>query len=336
MLSPEDQIQSEMNRQPVRQTFAYRTTPAARRHLILLQKQQEMQQERNTDLLPSVNTESLEVPNIKPPMRQLTLLREENRRLERELEIVREEMRQLTTQYVAAKSEYEQELAAIHKGQQQEIEQYTAQLQEVIGERNHLKESYFELEQRFQELYNEFQTAVEDEAQKVIEDAAKTLKLTPDEPPALMHDVMKTIELHAQQVEDRQLVEVLHLQREVQRLSDQLTLERQELEQERLQLLRMQQTAREQAELRHKVLQTRLRTRWTLSVVCITTVALILFVLLQTLFLKLDHVPFTAPLDFAIFAPIFFGIIFSFVFAHPISMVRSIYKGAPHKKTVKN
>lgn len=332
MLSPEDSIQSGINRQPVRQTI--RNNSAVRRQLILLQKQQEKQQERNTDLLPSVNTEALEVPNVKLPTRQLTLLREENKRLERELEVVRDELRQLNMKYAMVKATYEKELAAVHNGQQQEIEQYAVQLQEVIGERNHLKESYFELGQRYQELCNDFQKAVEDEAQKVIEDAAKTLALTPDKPPELMGDVLKTIELHAQQVEDRQLVEVLHLQREVQRLSDQLTLERLEAEQERQQLLQMQQTVREQAVLRHKVIQTRLRTRWTMAVACVTTASLLLLILLQTLFLKIDHVPFTAPLDFAIFAPIFFCVIFSFVFAHPISAVRGIYKSAPHKKKV--
>lgn len=332
MLSPEDSIQPDIHRPPVRQTL--RNNSAVRRQLILLQKQQEKQQERNTDLLPSVNTEALEVPNVKLPTRQLTLLREENKRLEHELEVVRDEMRQLNMKYAMLKATYDKELTAVHNGQQQEIEQYAAQLQEVIGERNHLKESYFELGRRYQELCDEFQKAVEDEAQKVIEDAAKTLALTPDKPPELMHDVLKTIELHAQQVEDRQLVEVLHLQREVQRLSDQLALERLAAEQERQQLLQMQQTVREQAVLRHKVIQARLRTRWTMAVACVTTASLLLLILLQTLFLKIDHVPFTAPLDFAIFAPIFFGVIFSFVFAHPISTIRSIYKSAPHKKKV--
>ena len=326
MLSPEDSIHSEIHRSPVRQTL--RNTSAVRRQLILLHKQQE----RTTDTLPSVNTEALEVPNIKPPVRQLALLREENKRLERELEITREELRQLDMKYASLKMDYEQELAVVHNGQKQEIEQYAAQLQEVIGERNHLKESYFELGRRYQELCDEFQKAVDDRAQEVIADAAKTMALTPDKPPELMGDVLKTIELHAQQVEDRQLVEVLHLQREVQRLSDQLTLERLEAEQERQQLLHMQQTVREQAVLRHNVIQARLRTRWTMAVACVTIASLVLLVVLQVLFLRIDHVPFTAALDFAIFAPIFFGVIFSFVFAHPISAIRSIYKSAPHKK----
>jgi len=334
MLSSEDYNRTESTRQSVRHTFTNRNTSAERRQNILLQKQQERQQDRNTDVLSGVNTEALEVPNMKLPVRQLALLREENKRLERELEIVREEMRQLSGKYAAIRTEYENELVVIHNGQQQEIAQYSNQLQEVIGERNHLKESYFQLERRYQELYSNFQGAVEDEAQKIVAEAAKTLILAPDKPPVLMHDVMKTIELHAQQVEDKQLVEVLYLKREVQRLSEQLNGERQELEQERQQLLQMQHSLREQAELRHKVIQTRLRTRWAMGIALVTTTSLVLLVLLQVLFLKIDHVAFTAPLDFAIFAPVLFGVIFSLIFAHPLSMIRSIYKGAPHKKKV--
>lgn len=332
MLSPDDSMRTEAMRQPARRTFDYRSKIAERRQSILLQRQQEKQQDRNTDMLPGIAMEPVEVPSAKMAWRQVTLLREENKRLEAGLESVREEMRQLNTRYAAVKADYEKELSIIHNGQQLELEQYHGQLQEVTGERNHLKEAYFQLERRYQELYNDFQQTVEEEARKMVADAAKTLVLTPDDEPEMMRDVMKTIKLHAQQVEDKQLVEVLYLKREVQRLGDQLSRERLELEQERQRLLQMQHTAREQAELRHKVVLSRLRTRWTMAVAFVTTSAIVLLVLLQLLFLGMDHVPFTAGLDFAIFAPILFAVIFSLIFAHPISKIRSIYKSAPHKK----
>ncbi len=70
---------------------------------------------------------------------------------------------------------------------------------------------------------------------------------------------MKTLELQVRQEEDKHLVEALYLKREVQRMAAILDQERQQIEEERHNLLVMQNTAREQAELRQKTLQARLR-----------------------------------------------------------------------------
>ena len=89
---------------------------------------------------------------------------------------------------------------------------------------------------------------------------------------------MKTIEFQVRQEEDKHLVEALYLKREVQRMATLLDQERQEIEEERHNLLVMQSTAREQTELRQKTLQARLRSRWKVRSITITIGMVILLV----------------------------------------------------------
>ncbi len=330
MLSEDDTTQTTGPLGQVPRTFDRRSTLSERRQSILQQKQSE----KFTDALPRVSADTSDTPGAKVAWRQVVQLREENRRLRHNLEEMRSEMQRLISEYNIIQDEFEKEVTVIHSGQLQEVEHYQGHLQEVTNERNRLQESHFQLERRYQELYSNFQDAVEEEAQKVVSEAAQTLVLSPENAHGMFHDVKKTVELYARQVEDKQLVEVLYLKREVQRMNELLKQEHQQLEEERQKLLVMQNTAREQAELRHRTLQSRLRARWTAAFAFITTGVIALLIVLQCLFLFLLHVRFTPPLAFSIFAPILVCVIVAIVFSHPISMLRHVYTSAPHKKKV--
>src|ERR1700692_2007735 len=64
-------------------------------------------------------------------MRQVVQLREENRRLRQESEELRVELRTLIAEYTGLQNHYEQEVAVIHNGHQQEVEQYEQHLREL-------------------------------------------------------------------------------------------------------------------------------------------------------------------------------------------------------------
>src|SRR5437588_1018451 len=229
-----------------------RDSASGRRQSILQQKQ--------TDSLPQVNAET---PNGKIAWRQLIQLREENKRLRWEL------------------AEFDKEMKAVHSRYQQVITQYENQIQEMVEERNDMKEAHTQLERRYQQLYHDFQSAVEEEAQKMVVDAARTIELSPADRPVMLNDVMKTVELHVRQVEDKHTAEALYLMRQAQRkaakLENELAQERQQIAIERQNLHNLQNSAREQAELRKRVVEDRLRAQKVLFNTFITTICLILF-----------------------------------------------------------
>ncbi len=327
MLSPDDtthmhQVTESLERLP---RPSDRRSPATERR-------QSMLQQKNTDVLPSV---TIETPHAKIAWRQVIQLREENRHLRFELEERRTEMQQLLAEYNALQAQFDQEATGIHSGYQQEREQYQSHLQSLMDERNRLQEAYANLERRYMDLYHTFQDAVEEEAHKMITAAAQTIELSPDSAPMLFQDVMKTLELQVRQEEDKHLVEALYLKREVQRMAVLLEQEHQQIEEERHTLLIMQSTAREQAELRQKTLQARLRSRWKVRSITVTIGMIVLLVTLQFLFLNLARVKIAAEISFLLLLPIIICSLLAFALSGPLSRARDIYFGAPHKKKVK-
>src|SRR5205085_9775163 len=136
-----------------------------------------------------------------------------------------------------AHEQFEKEIEATHYGHQQEIEQYQSHLREMMEERKELQESYQALQRRYQELYHDYQDtfheAVEEEASKMVTDAARTLVLSPEHVPPLLHDVKKTVEFQIKQEEDQHIAEALYMMRQAQIKAEQLE---QELAHERAQM----------------------------------------------------------------------------------------------------
>lgn len=324
MLSPDDtththQVTESLERLP--RSSDRRSRTAERRQSTLQQK--------DTDVLPSV---TVETPHAKIAWRQVIQLREENRHLRFELEEQRTEMQQLLAEYNALQAQFDQDATGIHSGYQQEREQYQNHLQALMDERNRLQDAYTNLERRYMDLYHTFQDAVEEEAHRIVTEAVQTIELSPASAPMLFQDVMKTLELQVRQEEDKHLVEALYLKREVQRMAALLEQERQQIEVERRNLLVMQNTAREQAELRQKTLQARLRSRWKLRSITVTIGMIVLLVTLQFLFLNLAHIKVASEISFLLLLPIIICSLLAFVLSGPFSRARDIYFGAPHKK----
>jgi DNA repair exonuclease SbcCD ATPase subunit len=296
------------------------------------ERRQSILQQKQTDTLPHLTTDT---PNAKVAWRQVAQLREENRRLRFELEEVQVELQRLVADYQALQSEFESEVSIIHNGHQQEIEHHQSHLREVTKERNRLQEALQQLEQRYQDLYHSFQDAAEEEAHKMVTEAAQTLTLSPEKRPVLLQGMMETVELQVRRTEDKHLVEALYLKREVQSMLEQIQQKYHEFDQELKNLLAMQHTAREQAKMRQKVLHSRLQARWTIKAVFTTLSVLFLLIALQFLCLNLFHVQVVSNLSLALITPIVVCVVLAIVLATPISMIKHIYTGAPHKKRVK-
>lgn len=300
---------------------------------LVSERRQSILQQKLTDTLPHLAPDT---PNAKVAWRQVVQLREENRRLRFELENVQTELQRLVADYKALQSEFEREVSIIHNGHQQEIEHYQSQLHVLMEERQHLQDAQSQLEQRYQELYHSFQEAVEEEAHKMVSEATKTLTLSPDTRPALLQEMMETVETHVRRAEDKHLVEALYLKREVERMAKLVQQKYDELDQELQNLLMMQHTAREQAKMRMKVLQAHLRARWTVKSVFTILSVLALLVVLQFLCLGLFHVQIASNLSLSLITPIVVCVILSLVLATPVNMIKHIYTGAPHKKRVED
>jgi hypothetical protein len=239
---------------------------------------------KNTDTLPKINSD---MPGGRAAPRQVAQLREENKRLRWELD----EMQRLLLQQKNAQVQLVREIATIHSGHQQEIEQYEIHLREMIDECNQLQEANRELERRYQELYHSFQDTVEEEAGKLVEEAARTLVLSPDHTPALLRDVAKTLEFQVKQTEDQHVAELLSLMRQAQHKADlleqELAFEREKIAAERQNIIRLQSSISEQAQLRYTTIRKHLRAQWTMGVTFITTAALMLFTILVLTFVAL-------------------------------------------------
>ncbi len=334
MLSPDDTTKTTdvVGQSP--RTFDHRSAMSERRQNILHQKHIE----KETDALPAVKAEPVEqtIPHAKGAWRPIVQLRDENRQLRHQLDQTQREMQRLLVAYTSLQSEFEREVAAIHSGQLQELEQYQRHLQEVTKERNRLQESYKQIEHRYQELYANFQATVDEEADRKLSDMAQTLVLSPDKVTTVLpNDAMKTIEFHVNQAKTKQLVEARYLTDEVQRITVHLEQEQMQVEEERQTLLRMQNSVREQAELRHKTLQAHLRARWTFALASVTLGTLGALVVMQYLFLSFFHVRFVSAITISLIGPIIICVIAVVMLSGPISTIRHHYTSAPHKKKVK-
>ncbi len=282
---------------------------------------------RHTDLLPPLESDTTS-PKI---ARQVAVMREENRRLRNELVEQRAEVQRLSKQYTVARMQTEQEIRAIHRGHQGEIEQYQSHLRDMLDEHRQLQETNRQLELRYQNLYHSFQNTVEEEAQKLVSEAASTVILSPERTPALLQGVVKTLQLQVKQEGDSQVSQALYLTRsahdKTRRLEQDLERERQQVAAEREKLIAMQNNVREQAELRYKTLQARLRGRWVMALTLMTSALLLLLPLLQSIFFY----SFKFPLQISLFAPIILCIAIAAIFAYLRSNVGPYYSSAPRK-----
>jgi hypothetical protein len=286
-----------------------RSTRSASRREIINEKRY-----RNTDMLPKINGE---LTNGKTSVRQITQLREENKRLRWELD----EQQHLIDQYRQTEEQLEREIDNLHRIQQNEIEPYEIHLREAIDELNQLQETNQELERRYQELDHSFHETVTEEANKMVAEAANTIVLTPEHTPSLLRNVAKTVELHVKQTEDQHIAELLSLIRQSQYkanlLEQELAKERKNIAAERQNLLLQQSMISEQAQYRYKTIQQHLQARWTLTLTLMAALLLVLLSIFQLVFASMN-----VQLDIAIIAPIVICTTIAFLIAREFTNKR--------------
>ncbi|HLX56213.1 MAG TPA: hypothetical protein VKR83_04245 [Ktedonobacteraceae bacterium] len=267
---------------------------------------------RTTDVLPAIISDAAVG---KLSTRQITQLRDENRRLRREVD----ELQRRIAEYSEIDARFEQEVDTIHKGHQLEIEQYQNHLREMMDELNQKQQALQDMEQRYQELYHSFHDAVEEEAAKLVTEAAQTMVLSPEHTPPILHDVVKTLEFQVKQTEDQHVAELLALMRQAQRknelLEQELAQEHQKLTYERQKIYVEQNRIREQGELRNKMIAAHLRARFSLLVTLLTTGCLLLFAIVE-LILYADA---KLPVYWSLFIPI----VICAVLAYFVSLIGS-------------
>ncbi|HVU66467.1 MAG TPA: hypothetical protein VHD63_05035 [Ktedonobacteraceae bacterium] len=297
-----------------------RATRAANRRELLKNKRA-----RNTEMLPGVNEEDT---HGKMPRTQATHLREENQRLRREVEELQE---QLAT-YQSSMDLLDNEIETIHRDHRQEVEQYQQHLREMMEERNQMQEVNQHLEQRYQELYRSFQDAVEEEAGKMVKEAAQTLVLSPEHTPALLGDVVKTLEVQMRQTEDQRTAELLAVMRQAQYKSElleqEMARERSELTAERENLLQLRERINQQAQQRYQVERVRLRARWTTALMFTALLMLCLLVTLETIFESFGLAP---AID--IFVPLGICMVLTYLIAQFQARGRISVQKGPVKKS---
>lgn len=229
---------------------------------------------RITDVLPALPGDT---SNSKLSARQLSQLRDENRRLYHEIEALQTRI----AQYSVVEAQFEQDIENIHHAHQLEIEQYQSHLREMMDELNQKQQAYQEMEQRYQDLYHSFQDAVEEEAGKLVSEAAQTMVLSPEHTPPLLHDVVKTLEFQVKQTEDQHVAELMAFLRQAQRKNEQLerelAQERENLFNEKQKVFEEQKRMHEQGELRKKSIEAYLRTRFAMKVASLTSAFLLLY-----------------------------------------------------------
>ncbi len=306
MLPPDDPTHSAGSSERAPRPHNHRISLSERRQNILHQKY--------TDPLPAVNNEAA---NGRIAWRQLIQLREENKRLRWDL------------------AQLEKEIESIHSSHQQEIEHYQNHLQDMVEERDRLKESHYQLERRYQELYHDFHSSVEEEAQKMVQEAARTIVLPPENRPAIMNDAMRTVELHVRQVEDQRTAEALYLMRQAQRkareMEQELIQEREHIAVERQNIQNLHNSIREQAKLRKQVVEQHLRAQYTLTLTLITAVLLLLLPVFQLILLSLFQIKLAPGVPLLLFAPIILCIPLAGIFSYALSSARVLAANARHK-----
>jgi hypothetical protein len=286
-------------------------------------------QEKQTDTLPALE---FEPPKGRGVLRQIAVLREENRHQRSLLERQRVEIQQLVAERNRLKEETEKALEISQYGLQQEIGHFQERFQEAVAERDRLQESCERLEKRYQEVQSTFEQAIEREAQRQVTEAAQALIESPEHAPVLFQDIAKTIELRLRQEEEKHLIETLYLKREIQRMAEWLEQERKQLQAEQQQVVVLQYSAREQAEQRQKLLHERLHARWKTASVMTSLGLLVLLVVLQFVFLSVFHIRVTSMISLALVAPIVACVVLAFILAGPLGMLRQMYQSAPHRK----
>ncbi|HLI06304.1 MAG TPA: hypothetical protein VKV40_07040 [Ktedonobacteraceae bacterium] len=271
-------------------------------------------------------------------LRQLTLLREENQQLRQEVEALRARGNVTTPSPASFNGDANAEIEAIHRGYQQELQQYQQHLADLMEERNRQQEEYHNLELRYQDLYYNFLASVEEEAHRMVTEAARTVTLSPTggETHPLLQDVVQTLQTHAQQLEEEHAAHTIYIMREAQRkaarLEEELRRERQQLMEERQNLLALQQSVREQAEQRYQAIQTRLQVRWLLRLVSWVGGMLAVLLVVQVLALYTLQVPISFPLFFSIVAPVLAYPIVACLVVYLRERFHFVYESAPHKK----
>ena len=275
---------------------------ASRRELI------KNKRSRNTDILPGLDEEETRGRGVRSP---ITHLREENLRLRKDLETLQAQL----DVYQSSMALLDDEIETIHHAHQQEIEQYQQHLREMMEERNQMQEANQQWERRYQELYHSFQDAVEEEANKMVQEAAQTLILSPEHTPALLNDVVKTLEVQVKQTEDQRTAEWLGVMRQAQYKSElleqEVARERNDLAAERENLRLLRESISQQAQQRYQMERARLRGRWTAGLTLISLLLFGLMVVLELIFYSLHFA-----LYITLFVPLVICLMLSYVLAH--------------------
>jgi hypothetical protein len=263
---------------------------------------------RTTDMLPTVDEEEA---SGKLSGSKTGHLREENQHLRQQLAHFQGQLEE----YRSGLDLLDAEIETIHHAHQQEIEQYQQQLRDMMEERNQMFDVNQQLERRYQDLYRTFQDSVDEEANKLVQEAAQTLVLSPEHAPALLNDVVKTLEAQAKQTEDQRSLELLSVMRQAQYKSElleqEVVRERNELAAERERLNLLQANISEIAQQRYQTERARLRARWTLALTLTSIFLFALMVVLELIFYSLN-----AALSITLFVPLGICMALSYVFAH--------------------
>lgn len=307
MLTPDEAADTHGAIERLPRRFNHRDYLSGRRQQIIQQKQ--------TDALPVLPGDNAQG---KTAARQLILLREENMRLHQQL------------------IDASEEIGTIHNGHHRENENYERHIKGLIAERDALQERYLQAEEHYQTLYSHFQSAVEEEAYRMLAQATNTTELPPlSDTPTVQEDLRKTVELHIRQVEDQHVSQALYLARQAQRkaaqLEEQLAREHQQIALERDNLYTMQNSLRQQAEQRQKTIEAHLRAKFTVTIALIVLIALVVLVVLQLVFTEDLH----TTLGVALFVPIFLCLLLTSIIASVRSSIYHVVSSAPRKTKAK-
>lgn len=149
----------------------------------------------------------------------------------------------------------------------------------------------------------------------MVQEAAQTLVLSPEHTPALLGEVVKTLEAQVKQTEDQRTAELLGVMRQAQYKSElleqEIARERNELAVERENLRLLRESISQQAQQRYQMERARLRGRWTAG---LTLISLLLFGLMVVLELILYSFHFA--LYITLFVPLVICLMLSYVLAH--------------------
>ena len=218
---------------------------------------------------------------------------------------------------------------------QEKIEYYKSQLDKLKSEQNRTIQDHLELERRYQELYHSFQSAVEEEAQNMVAEAARTLELHTEDGVVMTNDAMKTVKLHVRQIEEKHTAESLYLMRQAQKkayqLEQELVKERLQIALERDNMQNQQNSLRQQTELRQQMTENRLHVKFVSTITFVATGLVILLFVFELFFLSWLHIPFTPSLGFALVVPSLLFVALAGLIAHIRSTTRALFSIAPPK-----